>query len=619
MAGVRRALLIATSTYADAGFGRLQAPDADATGLQRVLADPAIGGYQVEILRDPAHQDAMLAVEDLYADAGPDDLVLLYVSGHGVKDDDGRLYLAMTNSRLDRLSSTAMPATFVHDRMADSRSRAVVVWLDCCFSGAFPRGYLVRAAGRHANVKEQLLRGGGAANAFADDESRGYAVMTSSTALQYSFEPDGGAIGEAAPSLFTRQLIDGLRTGEADRDRDGAVDVGELYQYVLERLRDRRGRQQPTLYSRIAGKLYVANNPNPAVEPAAVPAAEPEPVARRRWRPRWLRWPVWTVLLVTLVIGIAAIAVPYLWYRFAALEIDPQPPVVLRHTTDVGDVSISPDGELVATASGQTGGPEQRGQVQLWDAASGRRVAEFTDPDRVQAVQFSPDGTLLATGTWEDVVRLYDVAGRREVGVLRGHAAHITGVAFSPDGRLLASTGADEQIRVWDVRAQRQAAAITSNQQCSSPAFSADAGLLVATCETGVWVWDLADRVPAAVIGVAGNKVVGFDRAGALVFTDERGEVLTWDHEGRARFPRLPPRTAWRAGDVALDPADDRVLAATTSTLEVKIWDARQQRVVSTLTGHTGAIGVIEFSADGRLLATASSDRTVRVWPLVAP
>ncbi|RKT85055.1 WD domain-containing protein, G-beta repeat-containing protein [Saccharopolyspora antimicrobica] len=603
MAGVRRALLIATSTYADAGFGRLRAPGADATGLQRVLADPAIGGYQVEILRDPEYQDAVLAIADLYAEAGPDDLVLLYVSGHGVKDDDGRLYLAVTNSRLDRLSATAIPAVFVHDRMAGSRSRAVVVWLDCCFSGAFPRGYLVRAADRHADVKEQLLRGGGAANAFADDESRGYAVMTASTALQHSAEPDGGTL---APSLFTRQLIEGLRTGDADRDRDGSVGVGELYQYVFEQLRGGPGRQQPALYSRIADELCIAHNPN---RPAPAEVPEPEPAARRS------RWPIWVGLLAVVVIGIAAaIAVPQLWDRFAAPA---QQSVVLQHTSDVGDVSISPDGALVATASGRTGGADQGGQVQLWDARSGRRVAEFTEPDLVQAVQFSPDGSLLATGNWEDVVRLYDVAGRRQVGVLTGHGAHITGVAFSSDGRLLASTGADGQVRVWDVQEQREIAAIAPGQRCSSPAFGADAGLLVASCETGVRVWDVASRAPIAVVG--GAEVIAFDRAGSLVLTDELGGVRIWDDGGRDHRPLLPSGSVPGAGDVALDPSDDRTLAASTGEGEVRIWDVRQQRVVSTLTGHTGAIGVIEFSADGRLLATASTDRTVRLWPVVAP
>ncbi|MER7079383.1 WD domain-containing protein, G-beta repeat-containing protein [Saccharopolyspora kobensis] len=604
MAGARRALLIATSTYADAGFDRLRAPETDVTGLRRVLADPSIGGYQVELLRDPAHQDAMLAVEDLYADAGPDDLVLLYVSGHGVKDDDGRLYLAMTNSRPDRLSSTAIPVTFLHDRMAGSRSRAVVVWLDCCFSGAFPRGYLVRAADRHANIKEQLLRGGGAANAFADDESRGYAVMTASTALQHSAETDGGAI---APSLFTRQLIEGLRTGDADRDRDGAVGVGELYQYVFERLRGGPGHRQPTLHSRIPGELRIANNPN---RPA--PDEVPEPIARRS------RWPIWAGLLAVVVIGTAAaIAGPQLRDRFAAPEGDPPQPVVLQHTSDVGDVSISPDGALVATASGRTGGADQGGQVQLWDARSGRRVAEFTDQDLVQAVQFSPDGSLLATGTWEDVVRLYDVAGRRQVGVLAGHGAHITGVAFSSDGRLLASTGADGQVRVWDVREQREITTVEPGQRCSSPAFGADARLLVASCESGVRVWEVPSRAPVAVIG--GAEVIAFDRAGSLVLADERGGVRIWADGGRADRPLLPSGSVAGAGDVALDPSDDATLAASTGEGEVQIWDVRQRRVVSTLTGRTGAIRLIEFSADGRLLATASTDRAVRLWPVPAP
>jgi type II secretory pathway pseudopilin PulG len=94
---------------------------------------------------------------------------------------------------------------------------------------------------------------------------RGRAVITSSTALEYSFELDTGHVtGKAAPSVFTEALVEGLRTGRADRDRDGLVSVDDLYGYVYERVREVTPHQTPEKkWGEISGDFIVAKNPNP--------------------------------------------------------------------------------------------------------------------------------------------------------------------------------------------------------------------------------------------------------------------------------------------------------------------------------------------------------------------
>ncbi|MCX2730775.1 caspase family protein [Saccharopolyspora sp. NFXS83] len=247
MTGKGRALLIATDGYSDATFRQLRAPRADAEALAEVLADPAVGGYEVEALHDPPAHEANLAIEDLFAAAWLDDLVLLYVSGHGIRDDFGQLHLAMTNSRHDRLNATAVSAQFVRNQMDNTRSRRVVVVLDCCFAGAFPPGSTHRA-GESVGVLSQL---GG----------RGSAVMTSSSALEYSFESgvtDPTVLGTARPSVFTGALVEGLRTGGADRNGDGLIDVDELYDFIYEHVEAAGKPQTPGLDSQFQGRLIVA-------------------------------------------------------------------------------------------------------------------------------------------------------------------------------------------------------------------------------------------------------------------------------------------------------------------------------------------------------------------------
>ena len=238
------ALIIASSDYQDSDLRRLRAPAQDAERLAGVLADPAIGGFEVKtLLNEPSHL-LNLAIEDFFADRHRDDLLLLYVSCHGVKDDDGRLYFAAGNTRLTRLGATAVAAAFVNEQMTRSRSRRIVLLLDCCYSGAFPRGFLARGDKR-MDIKERF-------------DGRGRAILTASSAMEYSFEGDQLS-GEGMRSVFTSALVEGLETGMADLDLDGRVSVDELYDYVFDKVRDDTPNQTPSKWiTDVQGRLYIA-------------------------------------------------------------------------------------------------------------------------------------------------------------------------------------------------------------------------------------------------------------------------------------------------------------------------------------------------------------------------
>ena len=220
MDGTRSALIVASDQYTDPGLRRLRAPASDARALAAVLRDPGIGDFEVRtLLNEPAHV-VNLAVEEFFADRRPGDLLLVHFSGHGVKDEDGELYFAASNTVLGRLGATAVAAEFVSRRMNRSRSRRVVLLLDCCYAGAFERG-LVARAGVEMGIEQQF---GG----------RGRAVITASSAMEYAFEAGELAdTREVPPSVFTSALVQGLATGEADRDQDGLVGLDELYELRL--------------------------------------------------------------------------------------------------------------------------------------------------------------------------------------------------------------------------------------------------------------------------------------------------------------------------------------------------------------------------------------------------
>jgi hypothetical protein len=262
----RAALIVASYEYQDPGLRGLRAPAHDAEALARVLEDPKIGGFDVRtMLNQPAYVVSE-AVEEFFADRTPDDLLLSHFSCHGVKDEGGELYFATPNTKLQRLGATAVAADFVNRRMNRSRSRRVVLLLDCCYAGAFERGMVARA-GTGVGIEAQF---GG----------RGRAVITASSAMEYAFEGDELADRhEEKPSVFTSALVEGLETGEADRDQDGYVGLDELYEYVYDKVRESTPNQTPGKWTYgVQGDLYIARRGRPVTKPAPLPPALQEAI-----------------------------------------------------------------------------------------------------------------------------------------------------------------------------------------------------------------------------------------------------------------------------------------------------------------------------------------------------
>jgi hypothetical protein len=256
------ALIVAADRYSDPGLSRLRSPAQDARELAHVLKDPAIGGYQVQILMNQPGHVVSEEIEGFFASRLPDDLLVLYFSCHGVKDSAGSLYFAASTTKLNRLAASGISSAFVYEQVQRCRSHRIILLLDCCYSGAYLRGHRPRAGDRVS---------------FDPIQGRGWAVITSSTALEYSFEIDSDEIGgTATPSVFTSALAEGLRTGEADRNADGFVSIDDLYAYVFDRVRERTPYQTPEKKGDIRGDLIVARNPRPLVPK---PRPLPEPLA----------------------------------------------------------------------------------------------------------------------------------------------------------------------------------------------------------------------------------------------------------------------------------------------------------------------------------------------------
>ena len=260
MAG-RYALIVASGAYRDPKLSRLRTPTRDAEELARVLRDPEIGDFEVDLAVDEPESALRRRIATFFSERGRDDLLLLHFSCHGLKDDSGHLYFAATDTEVAQLDATAVSAEFVSRQMTRSRSRKVIALLDCCYSGAIARGLTFRGGDR-VDLDDHL---GG----------NGRVILTASSAMEYAFEGDE-LTGSGNPSVFTTAVVKGLETGEADRDQDHRISVEELYDYVCEQVREVTPDQTPNMLSHLEGELFVARSSYVA----PVPAAELSPELR---------------------------------------------------------------------------------------------------------------------------------------------------------------------------------------------------------------------------------------------------------------------------------------------------------------------------------------------------
>ncbi len=218
------ALLIGVSEYGE-GIPSLTAPPNDVEAMKRVLENPEMGGFEVETLLNPDPTPMRKKIKKLFTSCGKGDLVLLFFSGHGITDDENKLYLATRITAKDDFDATAVPASFVQKQSKNSYTRRQVIILDCCYSGAFAEGWQAKSIG--VDLKKEL-------------GAEGRVVLTSSTATQTSFQHEDEEL-----SLYTQYLLEGIETGAADKDEDGKIHAHELHEYAKVKVQEVKPKQKP--------------------------------------------------------------------------------------------------------------------------------------------------------------------------------------------------------------------------------------------------------------------------------------------------------------------------------------------------------------------------------------
>ena len=281
----------------------------------------------------------------------------------------------------------------------------------------------------------------------------------------------------------------------------------------------------------------------------------------------------------------------------------------LQDDRELESVAFNPDGSLLATGS-------RDDALRVYDIDNGNSVAKWKFDRRVESVVFSRDGRYVAGGSRDKRAAVFDLQTKERATPWLEHGGEVHVIALNADATLLATGATDSMVRIWEIPAGnlRYAYQHNDNQEVVDVQFAPQGNIVLSASEDGTArLWD-ADRSAELHVFEHNASVLAarFNRTGTLLVTaSEDGTARVWDVDsGRPESEPLRHDDAVQA--VAFSPDDAFVLTGSEDDA-ARLWEIRSGVEVHRW-GHREQVNDVTFSPDGSLAVTSSDDKTARIW-----
>lgn len=260
--------------------------------------------------------------------------------------------------------------------------------------------------------------------------------------------------------------------------------------------------------------------------------------------------------------------------------------------------------------------------IRFWDASSGMCYRTLAHPDKqVNCLQIRPDKQYIAAGG-NPQIKIYDVHSKAAEPLITydGHAGNVTCLGFQRDGRWMFSSSEDGTIKIWDLRAPTFQRDYGCRAGVTSAALHPNQGEIICGDQSGaLQVWDLTANASACKVVPEGETPISSISVAAdasvVVASNFNGNVFFWQPRSAEHLAPLHKFQAHRGYITAarLSP-DARFLATASSDRTVKLWNVADYSLAGTLAGHSRWVWDAVYSADSSYLVTASSDTLAKLW-----
>lgn len=317
--------------------------------------------------------------------------------------------------------------------------------------------------------------------------------------------------------------------------------------------------------------------------------------------------------------------------RSPATYVKAAPPAITHlvtyrgHFKEVHAVSWSPNGKLIASGSGDE-------SVQVWDATSGTNILNYNGHSHnigkglVQAVMWSPDGKYIVSGSWDKSVRIWDAYTGHTISTYRKYYEVVEAVAWSPDGKYIASGNRNGIAHVWDIASGKNIRNFLghcvkkANLDVVAVAWSPDSKRVASASWDGtVKVWNAiknnSKKNDFLIFRghTAEVNTLAWSPDGARIASGGRDDVVhVWNSSNGEILLSYRRHTGYVVG-VAWSPDGTRIASAGADRT-VQVWDAAAGRHICSYFGHTARVNTVTWSPDSKYIASGSNDKTVHVW-----